>query len=431
MHRDSFPGHDAAQAHACHGGVARNATALIMMGGGARAAYQAGVLSGVARIAAQHGRSHGPIPFGIIAGTSAGAINGAGLAIQAANFQAAADSLSALWHGIHTDDVYRTDVLRAGVSGARWLSALAFGWVTHRRAPRALLDNAPLGSMLGELFEGHRIQASLDAGVLQAFAVTALSYSTGRHVTFYQSHRRIHPWHRSQRIAVPAQITVDHLLASASIPFLFPAMALELDGHHEWFGDGTMRQMSPLSPAIHLGASRILAIGSASRQRPGWFDTVPAGGYPSLAQVGGQALASIFLDGLYADLERLLHINRLLARMPELAGDAEGWRPVQVMTISPSEPIEAIAADHLQQLPRTVRALLAPLGGTEARGAAFASYLLFEPEFTQSLIALGERDAAAQADELAAFLYGIIPGTSTPRDPGHGPAAITTEAPVL
>ncbi len=383
------------------------------------------MLAGVARIAAAHGKAHDPLPFGIIAGTSAGAINGSALAIHARDLQAATDSLAALWHSIHADDVYRTDTLRVGLSGARWLTALAFGWAT-RSAPRALLDNAPLGGMLGELFDPERVQASLDAGALQAFAVTALSYSTGRHVTFYQSHRRIQSWTRSQRIAVEAKIGVDHLLASASIPFLFPAMPLELEGHHEWFGDGTMRQMSPLSPAIHLGASRILAIGAASRQRPGWFDTVPAGGYPSLAQVGGQALASIFLDGLSADLERLQHINRLLARMPELAGDAEGWRPVQVMTVAPSQPIEAIAVEHIGQLPRTVRALLAPLGGTEARGAAFASYLLFEPAFTQALIALGERDAAAQADELAAFLYGVIPpaGDNPALAPGPGNDAL-------
>lgn len=395
-------------------------TALIMMGGGARAAYQAGVLQGLARIAARHGLDRGRTPFDIICGTSAGAINGAGMAINAANFRAAADSLAALWSGIHAEDVYRTGVVGVGASGARWLSALAFGWVT-RRAPRALFDNTPLGGLLSELFDSERVQASLDAGDLQALAVTALSYSTGRHVTFYQSHRRIHPWRRSQRLAVEAKIGVDHLLASSSIPFLFPALPLELDGHHEWFGDGTMRQMSPLSPAIHLGASRILAIGAASRQRPGWFDTVPAGGYPSLAQVGGQALASIFLDGLSADLERLQHINNLLSRMPEIANDREGWRPVQVMTISPSEPIEAIAAAHVQQLPRTVRALLTPLGGTEARGAAFASYLLFEPEFTQALIALGEQDALAQQDELAAFLYDIIP-------PDHGNEMGSTSA---
>lgn len=388
----------------------RQSTALVMMGGGARAAYQAGVLSGIAKIATRHGLGHCPAPFGIIAGTSAGAINGAGLASGAGDFRTAADTLAALWHSLHADDVYRTDVVQMGVSGARWLSSLAFGWIT-RKAPRALFDNAPLGSFLTELFEPGRVQASLDSGALNAFAVTALSYSTGRHVTFYQSHRRIHPWQRNQRIAVEAAIGVDHLLASASIPFLFPAMPLEIEGHHEWFGDGTMRQMSPLSPAIHLGASRILAIGAASRRRPGWFDTVPSGGYPSLAQVGGQALASIFLDGLQADIERLMHINRLLSRMPEMANDAEGWRPVEVMTISPSEPIEAIAAEHLHRLPRTVRALLSPLGGTEARGAAFASYLLFEPEFTQALLALGEHDAATQADEIAAFLYGVVPET--------------------
>ncbi|MGO4332197.1 patatin-like phospholipase family protein [Cupriavidus sp. M-11] len=398
-------------------------TSLIMLGGGARAAYQAGVLRGIARIAARHGRDRGRIPFDIICGTSAGAINGAGMAINAANFRAAADSLGALWSGIHAEDVYRTGLMGVGASGARWLSALAFGWAT-RRAPRALFDNTPLGSMLSELFDPERVQDSLDAGDLQAFAVTALSYTTGRHVTFYQSHRRIHPWKRSQRLAVEAKIGVDHLLASSSIPFLFPALPLELEGHHEWFGDGTMRQMSPLSPAIHLGASRILAIGAASRQRPGWFDTVPAGGYPSLAQVGGQALASIFLDGLSADLERLQHINSLLSRMPEIANDREGWRPIQVMTVAPSEPIEAIAAEHVQRLPRTVRALLAPLGGTEARGAAFASYLLFEPEFTKALIGLGERDAMAQQHELAAFLYdAVAPDTGGRPGPADAPAA--------
>jgi len=399
----------------------RQRTALVMMGGGARAAYQAGVLAGIARIATRHGLGHCPLPFGIVTGTSAGAINGAGMAVGAADFQAATDRLAALWHGIHADDVYRTGVLGVGASGARWLSSLAFGWIT-RQAPRALFDSAPLDSFLTELFEPGRVQASLDAGVLQAFAVTALSYSTGRHVTFYQSHRRIHPWQRNQRLAVEAPIGVDHLLASSSIPFLFPAVPLEIEGHHEWFGDGTMRQMSPLSPAIHLGASRILAIGAASRPRPGWFDTVPAGGYPSLAQVGGQALASIFLDGLQADIERLMHINRLLARMPEAAGDTDGWRPVEVMTISPSEPIESIAAQHVHRLPRTVRAMLAPLGGTEARGAAFASYLLFEPEFTQALLALGERDAAAEADAIAAFLYGVVPET------GHATARATDPA---
>lgn len=389
--------------------AASKTTAVILMGGGARAAYQAGVLRGIARIAARHGVGTRN-PFDVVCGTSAGAINGAGLAIDAGDFDRATETLAALWSSIHAEDVYRTDVLRVGISGARWLSALAVGWALQH-APRALFDNKPLDSLLSELFDPERVQASLDAGHLQALAITALSYSTGRHVTFYQSHRRIQPWRRSQRLAVEARIGVDHLLASSSIPFLFPATPLELDGHHEWFGDGTMRQMSPLSPAIHLGASRILAIGAASAPRAGWYDTVPAGGYPSLAQVGGQALASIFLDGLSTDLERLQHINTLLSRMPEIANDREGWRPVQVMTIAPSEPIEALAIEHVKRLPRTVRALLAPLGGTEAKGAAFASYLLFEPEFTQALIALGERDAQAQGDELAAFLYGVIPGT--------------------
>jgi len=297
-----------------------------------------------------------------------------------------------------------------GASGARWLTALAFGWMTGR-TPRALFDNTPLREMLQAHHDGRQVQAAFEAGALRALAITALSYTTGRHVTFYQSPHVVLPWRRSQRIAVADEIGVSHLLASSSIPFVFPAEPVPLEGNDEWFGDGTMRQMSPLSPAIHLGANRILVVGAASRSQPGWYDTVPASGYPSLAQVAGQALASIFLDGLSTDIERLQHINAMVARTPEIADARDGWRKIEVMVVAPSERIELIASRHVQRLPSAVRALLKPLGGTEARGAAFASYLLFEPEFTQELIDLGERDVQARRDELAAFLYGVVPDT--------------------
>jgi NTE family protein len=380
----------------------------VLAGTGTAGAYQAGVLRALAALANGAHIARTTLPFDIVCGTSAGAINGAGLAAEAGDFTQATARLAALWSGLHAEHVYRTDIVGIGASGLRWMGALLLGWM-FRRAPRSLLDNAPLGELLGRLHDGARLSDALSSGRLHALAITALSYTTGRHVTFYQSHRPIQPWRRSQRIAVATQIGVDHLLASSGIPFLFPATPLTIEGRQEYFGDGTMRQMSPLSPAIHLGASRVLVIGAASRQQPGWYDTVPGAGYPSLAQIGGQALASIFLDGLSADLERLQHVNSLLARAPELVDDLDGWRPVEVMAISPSERIEAIAARHVDRLPGSVRSLLRPLGGTEARGAAFASYLLFEPEFTQELIALGERDAMARREELETFLFGVPP----------------------
>ncbi|MCT7308786.1 patatin-like phospholipase family protein [Ralstonia sp. 22086] len=385
-------------------------TALLMMGGGARAAYQVGVLRGIAGLAQEYAPGVARTPFDVICGTSAGAINSLGLARGAQDFTLATEALTQLWGSLHADRVYRTDVGRVGSSGARWLTALAFGWMTGR-TPRALFDNTPLRELLESQHDGQQVQAAFDAGALRALAITALSYTTGRHVTFYQSPHVVLPWRRSQRIAVADQIGVAHMLASSSIPFIFPAEPVPLEGNDEWFGDGTMRQMSPLSPAIHLGANRILVVGAASRSQPGWYDTVPASGYPSLAQIAGQALASIFLDGLSADIERLQHVNAMVARNPEIADARDGWRKIEVLVMAPSERIELIASRHVQRLPGTVRALLKPLGGTEARGAAFASYLLFEPEFTQELIDLGERDVQARRDELAAFLYGAIPDT--------------------
>lgn len=237
-----------------------DSTALLLMGGGSRAAYQAGVLRGIARLARECAPDAVGSPFDVICGTSAGAINGVGLARGAQDFLQATEALVQLWAKLHADRVYRTDVGRVGASGARWLTALAFGWMTGR-TPRALFDNTPLRELLLEQHDAQQLQAAFDAGALRALAVTALSYTTGRHVTFYQSPHVVLPWRRSQRIAVTDTIGVPHLLASSSIPFLFPAEPVQLEGNDEWFGDGTMRQMSPLSPAIHLGASRILVVG--------------------------------------------------------------------------------------------------------------------------------------------------------------------------
>lgn len=389
------------------------------MGGGARVAYQVGVLSGIAAIQRDILPHRKAVPFQIVCGTSAGAINAAALAVHAEDFQLGTTRLAAVWRQFHAGQVFRADSLGVARTGARWLSALAIGWAL-RRSPRALLDWTPLTGMLRESIRLDRLPEMFANGTLCALSVTALSYSSGKHVTFYQSAAPIQPWKRSLRLARAVPLTVDHLLASSSIPFLFPAVPLELDGAQEYFGDGSMRQIAPLSPPIHLGATRILVIGAAHAQYGLDSSGERIAGYPSLAQIGGQALASVFIDGLSGDLERLQHINRVLHHLPEAERAASGWREIETLVISPSQRIEPIAARHLSQLPRATRALLGAIGADTARGAAFASYLLFESGYTQELMALGEADAMAQRDAIERWLMVDGDGRPLARDPAQG-----------
>ncbi|WP_322043827.1 patatin-like phospholipase family protein [Paraburkholderia sp. J67] len=388
--------------------------ALVMMGGGARAAYQAGALRALAELAAQAEPARRAIPFTVICGTSAGAINATSIASHADQFLSGAQRLVEVWAQLSADQVYRTDWPGIAASGARWLGALAFGWATFgmtaRRAPRTLFDNAPLARFLGHTLDFHRIEQMLDRRVLHALAVTALSYSSGRHLTFYQASEPIRAWRRAQRTARMVELTPAHLLASAAIPYVFPAVRLELDGRHEYFGDGSIRQIAPLSPAIHFGAERIVVIGAnASAPEAAAGPEVSAARpdldvYPSLAQVGQQVLASVFLDAIGADIERIEHVNRMVQHLPHTIEPESGWRHVDVLAIGPSERIELIAARHLRQLPLSVRMLLGAVGGNRASGAAFASYLLFERAFTEELIELGYRDTLAKSDVLLTWL---------------------------
>lgn len=384
-------------------------TALVLTGGGARAAYQAGVLRAIARLRRQSGASSPASPFDIIVGTSAGAINSTALACHADDFDGAVARLGHVWRQFHADQVYRTDSIRVIESGAKWLSMLSLGWLIarwHRARPRSLLNNDPLAQMLAQTMSMERLDRMLREDLLQAVAVTASSYSSGRHTIFYQSHRPIAPWNRSQRHAVRTRLTIDHLLASSAIPFLFPAVPIPIESVPEYFGDGSMRQTAPLSPAIHLGAQQVLVIGSARTNEPA-NGTLISPDYPNLAQIAGHALSSIFLDTLTADIERVERLNDLLAALPEADAQRSGMRRIRVLAITPSQRIDRIAAGHVQALPVTIRGLLRSVGVSslagDLRGAAFASYLLFESSFTRALLELGESDAMARRDEIGRF----------------------------
>jgi len=386
-------------------------TGLVLSGGGARAAYQVGVLRALVRLRREllGPRARLRNPFGVICGTSAGAINAAALAVHADRFEGAVDAIARVWQDFTVDQVYRSDSIGMLRSGARWLTALSVGWLLarwRRARPRSLLDNAPLAELLERLVPLERLPNVFAQGQLHALAVTASSYTSGEHYTFFTAADSVPPWERSQRVAAHCRITHEHLLASAAIPFVFPAQQLTPNGETAWFGDGSMRNTAPISPAIHLGAQRLLIVGAGRMQeQPG--RKVRNTGYPSLAQIAGHAMSSIFLDALAVDIERMRRINRTLALLPESALADTPLRPVEALVIAPSQRVDDIAARHIANLPRPVRALLRGAGvggeGETARGAALASYLLFESPFTRELMALGESDTLERHDEVLQF----------------------------
>ena len=384
-------------------------TGLVLTGGGARAAYQVGVLKAIAQIRRDCGQGAAPNPFPVITGTSAGAINAAALACRADDFSGAVDSLCEVWQNFHAEQVYRADSFGVIRTGARWLTMMSIGWAIarwRRARPRSLLDNAPLEVLLNRLISTERTRQMMREGHLQALAVTASSYGSGLHVTFYDAVKDIVPWTRSQRIAVRDAITVPHLLASSAIPFVFPAVALNIADHVEYCGDGSMRQAAPISPAVHLGGERILVVGAGRMHEPPG-ERAGSGEYPNLAQIAGHALSNIFLDALAVDVERLQRINSTLALLTPEARAATSLKPIEVLVIAPSQRLDDIAAKHLGELPVPIRTMLRGIGvqgrGDDARGAALASYLLFESAYTRELMALGVADTVQRRDDVIAF----------------------------
>ncbi len=397
------------------------ATALILTGGGARAAYQIGVLETIADLRKEVGAMDQGNPFPIIGGTSAGALNAAALACGCDDFDATVRMLANVWRNFHANQVYRADHISMLRSGATWLTLLSLGWLLakwRRIRPRSLLDNRPLGELLKQLVPLERLPELIRQGHLQALAVTASSYSSGEHITFFEGDKRLMPWVRSQRRSVRDKITHAHLLASSAIPFVFPATGLHIDGELAFFGDGSMRQSAPIAPAIHLGAERVLVVGAGRIHEPK-NNSLPNnnGHYPTLAQIAGHALSNIFLDALSVDVERIRRINQTLRLVPQELRSASNLRPIDLLLISPSQRLDTIAARHIDELPPAVRNVLGGVGvsshAEDEKGAALASYLLFEQGYTRELMALGQADAMRQRDEICKFFGWTDPKPQT------------------
>jgi NTE family protein len=371
--------------------------AVLLPGGGARAAYQVGALRAVARIL---GRDRAT-PFRIVCGTSAGAINAASIAVHADSFRRGVARLTRWWRALEVDKVYRANLSSVAMHGMRWFASVLIGASGPARAA-SMLDNSPLRSLLEGYLDLNRLAGQIANGNLSALAVNATSYTTGHAVTFFQGSPALAPWRRTRRRGERATINIDHLLASTAIPFVFPAARIGDD----YFADGSVRQIAPLAPALHLGARRILvvAVGQFGGQQPTAEQRV-APTYPSFAQVAGHALSSIFLDNLGADLERLQRLNHVLslvpverqARHPEIAH-------IDALVLSPSRDLGAMAVPYAKSLPRGVRYLLHGLGSTAGTGAGLLSYLLFDRHYTEAIMKLGFQDAMARRDEIDAFL---------------------------
>ncbi|MBY0467050.1 MAG: patatin-like phospholipase family protein [Burkholderiales bacterium] len=392
----------------------RGTTALVLMGGGARTAYQAGVLKALAAILrrAKPESAH-TYPFQLMVGTSAGALNVTYLASQADHGLDALSKLASFWQALRSAHVYRLDT----PTWAR-TNKLVAGWALSRQVQRhrALLDNTPLVNTLHNAIDLLQLEANLNKGVLDGVAVTASSYSTGVHWTFCQTGAAhpCEPWGRPDRRADMQPITIEHLMASAAIPFLFRSVPLWVNGRKEFFGDGSMRQSSPLSPAIHLGAHKILAIGVGQPQRAGLIRQ--SEDEPTAGTIAGHAMASVFNDTLQTDVEQAQRVSRTLRSLPPNLTAALPYQPVEVLSIQPSESMDELALRHVGTLPASTRDMLVGLGalstvrGTVGSAAALASYLLFEPPFVRALISMGEFDANVRRDELLAFFRPETPG---------------------
>ncbi len=372
--------------------------ALILSGGGARAAYQVGVLQALANILPADTVN----PFPIICGTSAGAINALALACHPGNFRESVQSLAGIWQHLTPGHIYKhgwNDLAR----GLGLLGFSLFNEGVGRTRPLSMLDNGPLWHLLGTSVRFENLDAAIASGKLHAVVVNAMGYSSGESVSFFQGAPELEGWNRHRRVGVPTRLKLEHLLASSAIPTIFPAVRI----NREYFGDGALRQLAPISPALHLGADSLFIVGvSGNREarKPARRRMVRHS--PSMAQIVGQLFNSAFIDALEGDLEHLERINELVGMIPEdkrAAADLP-LRAVENRIISPSQELDNIAGRKVRNLPKSLRFFLRAIGATaKGGGATAASYLLFHQSFIQELMELGYQDTMWEADRLKPF----------------------------
>ena len=377
----------------------RNRTALVLPGGGARGAFQVGVLKAIAELLPRGSVN----PFGIISGTSAGAINSVVLAAKAHRFRVAIAELERVWAHFRSHQVYRTDNLAMLKGSMQWLGALVTGG-TLVRMPKSLLDNSALRTLLGRNIRFSRIEHGIERGWLDAVSVTAAGYSSAKSTSFFEASGDQVEWSHTRRCGIRSRIDLDHLMASIAVPMIFPPIRIG----NEYFGDGAMRQATPLSPAVRLGADRILVIGVRNEITSGSSEPATPAAYPSFAEIAGYTLDTLFMDGLYYDIERLSSVNQLIDAVPaEHRGPRlSKMRPIDTMVIVPSEDLRELAHRHREALPVALRTLLWGISGRGRGEGRLLSYLMFEQAYTRDLIDLGYRNAMAVSDQLQDFISG-------------------------
>jgi NTE family protein len=371
----------------------RPTVGLVLTGGGSRSAYQVGVLLALAEMLPRARN-----PFQVIVGTSAGAVAASVLAAEAHHWRRAVAGLERVWANFQSCQVFHVDASHMLRAGAHWVLALISGGMVLS-PPKSVLDNTPLRELLGVHVDCSGIRRSIERGHLRAFALCASSYSTGRTVAFFDGIDSIRDWSRVQRIGVRTQLTLDHLMASAAIPLLFPPIMIS----DEYYGDGAMRQVHPLSPAIHLGADRLLIIGVRARRAAGVQVNRLPPIMPTPGEIFGYMLDTLFTDQIYGDLEQLERFNELVHAAPQAA---RGGRPIETLMLAPSVDPRELAARHAREMPRGLRVLLRVIGGRDVSGDQLASYLTFEAGYTRALIELGYRDAMEARSALMAFMSG-------------------------
>jgi NTE family protein len=376
----------------------RSSLALMLSGGGARAAYQVGFLRVLAR------ECPGIVPD-ILTGVSAGGINAAYLAARQEPFRDKVEALAAVWSGLRIDHVFRVDIRDLASRSARWGGRLLAGGKYPLPPARSMVDTAPLRQLIASMLDAADneipgVAKSLQAGWLRAVALTASSYTTGQSVTWVQAceHCGIQTWERPQRTSVACRLRVDHVLASSSLPFFFPAV--EVDG--AWYGDGGIRLTSPLSPAVHLGARRVIAVSTRYARTAEEARRPAITSYPPPAQVGGVLYNAIFLDQLDADAYSMRQINRLVAKLPE--AEREDLRHIDLLLLRPSVDLGRLANEYEADLPRAFRFLTRGLGTRETRSNDMLSLVMFQSDYVSRLIELGEEDAIRRLEEIRRFL---------------------------